>query len=120
MVRAFLKYYGDLLSYNLIISIALICYTSFNRPIPLCIKTGIKGFKANPDFVSFVLFSAGIAFLLIGFFSSILIYQYLQEKDYLFYYNVGFSKKKLFTYSFFFNTFLYFSFITFLNVAGII
>jgi hypothetical protein len=120
MFKMFLKYYGDLLFYNLIVSIGLIGYIYFQSPIPVYIKAGIKGFKANPDFIKFALFNGTISFLLIGFIFSIFIFGKLHEKEYYFYYNVGFSKNRLLINTLLLNITIFFSLLIIIYQTGAI
>jgi hypothetical protein len=105
----FLKYYGDLLFYNVIFSVALGNFVIINGPLQLCAKTGITGFKANPANLNSALFNSALSFLVLGYLGSIYAYKQLHEKEYYFYYNAGLSKQKLLIYALCLNVILFLS-----------
>ena len=101
--KVFLKYYYENLFCNIAVSTIL--------TISVCSNSmGNIDFK-SPDIksTSSALISIfGFSFLLLGFFAAILIYNYSNKKEIYFYYNLSFSKKKLYSLTFALNIVVFF------------
>jgi hypothetical protein len=116
-MKIFLHYYKDLLFYNLIVTFGLTA-VFFRKLFFQVADKGISsltGVMPGPIIMQVLIFSATF-----GFIGSVYAFKQLHEKEYFFYYNVGFSKKELLTFSFSLNIFLYFSFSTLLYAEGIL